>query len=402
MSIWEACPMEGAEDNEPFMQNSIAWDQLLNNLGLQTSSDSSDDNDEESGPKSRASAFSESRQSQQDSRLKAHSTSAGSPECAKPDELLNTTRNDDDGYCSEDEHDSPANAESSDSAAGLCPSSDVTTTTAKMCGTTKGGAAPIIRNETAKSYFFVNGVRHCVQDEQNCVKWTGATPTPAQPATSKRAVAELPARSAAHLPPVTTNVAPVPKVSITGNGPDAPAAWVYTSKTAAQTPVPFQCPPKYESGQILPGGCAMSLSQDIKAMGASTATRGNAVYYHAGNAMPAGAPLGMPASYTPSRAPMPQANAAPFYAPRACPLAPPPPPPPPQLTRRPSEAAAALEGAGSVPGMDSLQYAATYAADGSTSLPTVPSMPLSKPTPTAWGSTKAWVFHDGRWISLIV
>lgn len=462
MSIWKVSPTEGTEDSEPFVRNAIAWDQLLNNLDLQTSSESSEDDAEEAALRSHASVFSESRRSYRDGKVKARSTSAGSKECAQPNKSLNATR-DDDGYSSEDEHDSPANPDSSDSGiAGFCPSSGLTTTSAKIGSAMSGSSEPASPNEPTKTYFYINGVRHCVQDEQNGVKWSGAgiglqpmattavaAPTAATPV--KMPLAQLPAWGAAFQPSHNSSAAPMAKTVIASNEAGAPAAWVYAPKAAAQTSMPMPSPPRYDAGRTLPGSYPTVPSLEHKTMAAApTGVSPSMAYYPSCNGIPMGVPPPMPAPYTPSRAAMPPMNAAPVYgggntasaahnaAPAAnsilgyvyvdsngclrvasrgdSPLPPPPPPlpastcppppppmpsqPQPQLARRSSEAAAMYQGASSVPGMNPMQYAAAYAADGSVCVPSVPPMPVSTSPSASWGSTKAWAFRDGRWISL--
>lgn len=448
MSIWKVSPTEGTADSEPFVRNAIEWDQLLNNLDLQTSSSDSSEDDNEEAPQSHISVFSEGRHSYRGGMLMPRSTSAGSKECAKPSKSLNATRGEDDGYSSEDEHDSPANQESSDSAsAGFGLSSGLTATTAKIGSATSGNSEPASPNEPAKTYFYINGVRHCVQDEQNGVKWKGmvAGPqtTPKMTATPvKRPLAAPPVwRAAQQLP--ASNVAPMAKTVIASNESGAPVAWECGSKAAVQTSMPTQSPPRYDAGHALPSSYPAAPSLNFTAMAAPPAMPSNVAYYPSCNGIPMGAPPAMPAPYTPSRAPMPSMNAAPVYGGGAAPVAhnaalatnsilgyvyvdsngclrvasngdsplppastcPPPtqplqPPQPPQLAHQPSDAAAVYQCASSVPRTNPMQYGAAYAADGSMCPPTVPSMPVSKSPSAAWGTTKAWVFRDGRWISL--
>jgi hypothetical protein len=445
MSIWKMSPMEGNEGSEPFVRNSVAWDQLLNNLDLQTSTDSSDDN-EEGVPKSRASAFSEGRQSRQDGKRMGRSISAGSRECAKDAKSPNATRNEDDGYSSEDEHDSPANQESSDSAAAaFCPSAGHTAANTKMSSTVSGVFEPIGPNDSAKSYFFINGVRHCVQDEQDGVKWGGMSVTPSHTIamTPKRTVAELPTSPDTHQL-LANNAVLMAGAVIASSDAGTPAAWVCTPKAAAQIPVPFQSPPKYDADRRLSGNYPGVQSPNLKTkIVSSPPVLNNAAYYPAGNAVPMGAPPRKEAPCMSGRgAPMPPMNAAPFYsrsdapAGNAAPAAnsivgyiyvdnngclrvasgtnsplppapstacPPPPSPtslPPRVAHRQSEAAAVFQGAASVPGMKPVRYSTIYAADGSMCQPMVPTMPVSKSPSAMWGTTKAWVFRDGRWVSI--
>lgn len=440
MSIWNASPMDGAEDSEPFARNSIAWDQLLNNLDLQISSDSSED-DEDEVPKSHASALSESKRSYPNGKLKLCSSSTGSRENPQKRKLVKPNH-EDDGYSSEDEHDSPANQESSGSAiAGFCSSPGLTTTT-KIGSAMGGGFEHTGPQDASKSYFFVKGVRHCVQDEQSNVKWTEMLPQTI-PTTPSQVKVEPPVFTAAHQKPAV-HVAPVSKTVIANNDAGAPVAWIYTPKTATNTPMPSRSPPRYEAVQAVPGAYAMPIAKDLKAVAAPPVMPRNVAYFPTDNKPSVGAPTAMPVLHTPSCMPILPVNSAPFLngnatsfsvaaptpnsivgyvyidsngclrvaseknsplpppPPSNCPLPPPPLPStqPPQFAHRSSEAAAIFQGASSVPGMNPMQYTGSYTADGGMGQPTIPSMPVSKSPPNAWGSTKAWVFRDSRWISL--
>ncbi|KPA78878.1 hypothetical protein ABB37_05944 [Leptomonas pyrrhocoris] len=418
MSIWKVSPTETAEGSEPFEPNSAAWEQLLSTLNLQTTSDSSDDIRDETR-NSHAAVFSKGKQSHLDDKFKKHPSSAGRMECAKLTKSLNATRDDDDaGYSSEDEHDSPANVTLPESVLPRFNPSRSLTATAKLGRTKSGGADPSSSNDVPKSYFFVNGVRHCVQEEQNGVKWDGAPPPQTKPTT--------------------------PRTVVTSNNAGAPGAWGYISKPAAHIPMPFQNPPNYEAVRTVPGSGGTPPSLNCKVMAVPSAIPSNIAYCPADGKVLEGAPSsGMPASYTPSRVPMPSTSVAPFNtgtaastsnaAPAAnsvvgyvyvdsngclrvasgngsphpstplsvcLPTLPPPLTGPPQLARKLSEATVMLRGASSVPEVPPMQYAATYVTDGSTCQPTMSSVPESRPSADAWGSTKAWVFRDGRWISL--
>lgn len=446
MSIWQVSPQEDAQSSEPFVRNAIAWDQLLSNLDLKTSSDSSSDSsDGDAGvfSRSQASAFSEGKQSHQSRKLAFRPSSPSNRECAKQDKTPIGTR-EDDGYSSEDEHDSPANLESSESGmAAFRPSSGLTVAT-------KAGGAPsrvselACPDDVAKAYFFVNGVRHCVQEEQNGPKWS-APPLPDMPPPSKSTTGEPLAWMAAH--PLPGRATPMSTKVIASNDAGAPAAWAYTPTTTAYVQATHRSPPKYEAPRTAPVSYATPSSRDSRAMEAPSVVPRNTSYC-AANRMPAGASAAMPTAHAPCSMPIPPTKAVPFFAGnsataggaatamnsilgyvyvdsegRLCvasrdnsPL-----PPTPQTAagvcpqswlpaeqptqylqqpRRPCVAAAALQGSSSVPGMNPMQYTSSSSADGRVSQPTVPSVPVLQSSSSAWGSTKAWVFRDNRWISL--
>lgn len=446
MSIWRVSPQEDAESGEPFVRNTIAWDQLLNNLDLQTSFDSSSSSDgnKEVVTKSHASTFSEGKHSHQSRRLKLAPSSPNSRGCTRQKDSPVGAR-EDDGYSSEDEHDSPANQDSSESAAaGFCPSTGLTATT--KAGSTVGPVSePASPNDTPKAYFFVNGVRHCFQDEQSGAKW-GALPMQKMPMSPKRTAPELPTWTTALPPPDRAEAAA--KTVIASNDAGAPTAWVYTPKAAAaHTQGSHRSPPRYDALQAAQGSYMMPPTPNFRAMEAPPTMPGNTSRFATGN-VPTQTPTTQPTPHAPSSMPMQPTNAAPFYAGNSVPVSgtasavnsflgyvyvdnegrlcvasrdgtpqltpsqvpsgaylPPVHPATqqaqfPQPVHRSSAAAAALQGATTVPEMNPMVYGAAYAADGSVSQPAMPMMSASKPSSGAWGTTKAWAFRDGRWISL--
>lgn len=446
MSIWQLAPQDDVDSGEPFVRNTVAWDQLLNNLDLQTSSDSSSSSDEDGEVilKSLTSNLSEGKHSHQSKRLRMTPSSPNSRECAKQRAFPVGAR-EDDGYSSEDEHDSPANQASSEStAAGFCPSSGLTATT-KAGSTISKVSEPASPDDTPKAFFFVNGVRHCVQDEQRGSKW-GAMAVQKAPITPKSAAAEsLTWTTALPLPERGEAAA---RTVIASNDAGAPAAWVYTPKAAAHVQASHRSPPRYEAPQSVPEGFVVPPTPDFRAMHSHSTVPGNARPFTTGQ-MRAGNAAAVPQPHAFGNMPTQAASGAPFYTGKPVPVsgaatavnsilgyvyvdgegrlcvasrdgspqpsavqAPMSAYPPPmalatqqtqlsqQMGNSSAAAAAALQGASPMPGMSPMLYGMSYAADGSMSQPAAPSMPVSKPSRSAWGTTKAWAYRDGRWISL--
>ncbi|KPI87391.1 hypothetical protein ABL78_3525 [Leptomonas seymouri] len=431
MSIWAISPTDGVENSASFVRNSIAWDQLLDNLDLQMSSDSSDNN-ADGLLKPYSSPFAEDLQNYSDNNFKLHPLTEEPREYTKQTKLVSAISEGDDVYARGDEHDSPANRKLPDNAlAAFCPSSGLIAAT-KIRRTASGSSEPADMDQASKSCFLVNGAPHFITEERHDTKQNRAVLAP------KKVAAEKTPGSAARQQLQAGSDALVPTTMIASNDASASTAWAYAPKPAADTPMSLQSPPKYEAVRVVSGNHGMASSPDFAASSPSSVKTSNVAYFAADGNMPMGALPVMPVPYTLSRAPMP-VSAATFFTgnanvagsaasaanslvscvyvdsnfclhaapgngfaltsttPSACP-----PPPPPQLTHESAETAAVLQGVFSMSGVSPMQYTAAYVADESMFQPSGPSMPVLQSSAGAWGGTKAWMFHDGRWIPLSV
>lgn len=409
MSMWQVSSVDGICDNDHHNYNAFAWQRLLSNLEFESKSESTSVDELNTAPRSCPIPTIGSKQSNASAKdrvlpvkLDANRTSsfAGS-----------TIALQDDGYSSEEEHDSPDDQVASGSSPTPFYSSPTTT------AITKGGNGGCVASIQSSSdatvpCFFVNGVRHSIEPLRKTPDWT-AVPSLSSASQAKTVSMESPPWASAHVDPSTTP----PKRVVAGSHSGVPSEGLCTAKST--TPLhSWMTPPLYATSGTLPTRHAIPASLPSSRMGngaqgpfpilpeSSTAYMANTASIMQPlptSAMPVAQQARTPSFFSSngSAANTTDSPALGFVfmdregcfhlAPQGC--------------APPASALSALPmmhvsgGVTASPGMPQLQYTpSTIQAQSWRPTASLPCTASSGP----WGSTKAWVFRDGSWMSLLV
>ncbi|KAK7196943.1 hypothetical protein NESM_000637000 [Novymonas esmeraldas] len=399
MSIWQISCVDGDDDNRGHSQNAFDWQQMLNNLDLESDSESTNENAIAAAPRSRPTSTTGP------ARRRASAVGTGAP--AKL-ELLRTSPFDgntaalpDDGYSSEDEHDSPAEQAAWDSSSTAVVSSPTTTIATKPGGSGSAASTYHGGSDANVPCFFVNGVRHSIEASRKTPDWT-VGPSPS----AKRVSMELPPWATAHVDPSVKQSNTV----VASNDSGVPSAWVCSPKPTSQAPR-SQNPPPYATPTTPSSGY---LSPFLGA------TQGPLPPPHGTAANARNAAAAAPHFQTPA-VPAAQQASTPFLlgnnhttAPATfadCPIL--------GFVFMDGEGRLRLASQGHTPPTSAAPAPAAPSAP--LSMPPMPhctpssaptqawrpaaapaTSPPTKPSSAPVGNTKAWVFRDGRWIALSV
>ncbi|CBZ29211.1 hypothetical protein, unknown function [Leishmania mexicana MHOM/GT/2001/U1103] len=417
MSMWKVSPVDGVDGGDCHNYNAFAWQQLFSNLGLDGNSVPTNGDEVNTTPGSCSSPMIGLKESNASAKDTAPSVKADAHHTSSFD--CSPTVLQDYGYSSEDGRESPADQVGSGRSTTPFYSLPTTTATAKS-----GSGSCIVSTQNSSDAtapcFFINGVRHSIESPCKTPDWTvvpGSSSAPAR----KVSVESLPWAST-HIGPSPNPAKPV----VAGNNSGVPCAWLCAEQSATQSQSSTSLP-LYAKPLTPPAGYAIPVSPPSSGMGGGvqrkfTLPMGSSTYLAKTVSVmqplqTSAVPVAQQAS-TPSFFSKKKDSSVNTFADcsvlgfvfmdgEGClRLAP-------QGSAAPASALSALPmmhvpcGATASSGMPQMQYspstmppqpwrpAAAPVAAPSASLPRTISSEL-------WGNTKAWVFRDGRWISLSI
>ncbi|KAG5471376.1 hypothetical protein LSCM1_01460 [Leishmania martiniquensis] len=412
MPMWQASIVDAVGDKEHHNYNAFSWQQLLSNFHLASEADSTEDEVRATlescptptiGPQHSNASGKDMTPSV---KLDAHrASSSGDSPFALPE----------DGYSSEDEHDSPGDQTASGRSTTPFYSLRSTTFTAKSGS---GGCAVSRQNssDATAPCFFVNGVRHSIEDPRRIPGWTGALPSSPSPV---KKVPEEPSLWATA--PVGHSLTPA-KAVVAGSVPSGRSEWAFTTKSTKQSKTAMS-PPPYPT-PVAPGtGCAVPASPPSSGMPCGvrrpfTLSSGSSAYMaNTASAMPPFQASTMPPAQQAMTAPLLwNSNGSAANTLSDAPvlgfvfmdregrlhLAP--------QGRTPSASTPSALPVMYVPGGATSPTGTPQAHHAPSTVQAQPWRPAAAssvllPCPASselWGTTKAWVFRDSRWISLSI